>query len=137
MANSPITPVTAKATGTDDSPAQKFAPGFAPTSDKSCTSASSADKTERKRKRQDTEEPHVVSLESVKRKHPSSTADNGRHQVERKGLEPSASALRTQPKTTAKKQKGSLLQRVYADRSTFASRSKQTHFFSCNSGTWG
>ncbi len=85
-----------KATGTDDSVARKFAPGFAPTVRNRGSSVSNADNLVGERNSIADDGPDVVSLDSVNRKRPSSTADNGRHEVEPKGVEPSTSALRTQ-----------------------------------------
>jgi len=89
-------PQTVKATGTDDSVARKFAPGFAPTVRNRGTLVSNADNLAGEATRVPDAGPDVVSLPSVNRKRPSSIADNGRHEVEPKGVEPSTSALRTQ-----------------------------------------
>ena len=85
-----------KATGTDDLTALPFAPGFAPTTGNRSESQSTGDNLDRKRSRHEQDSLGVVSLASVNGKRPLSSADNGRHQVEPKGVEPSTSALRTQ-----------------------------------------
>ena len=86
----------ARATGTEDHRPRKFAPGFAPTSDNPgklvSTPVKVADSTMKTRAMDVVD----VSRSPDKRKRPLSTADSGRHLVERKGVEPSTSALRTQ-----------------------------------------
>jgi len=75
---------------------RKFAPESAPNSDKARVSRASGDKREGVVHHSGDEEPLVVSRDIDKRKHLSSIADNGCIEVERKRLELSTSAMRTQ-----------------------------------------
>ena len=86
----------AKATGTYDLPKCLLAPVLAPTSVISCKSVSFADKTSPR------VEPGAevrlldVTSFAVKRNNPLTTAVSGCREVERRGVEPPTSALRTQ-----------------------------------------
>ena len=86
----------AKATGTDDYRSTPFAPAFAPTADKSSKSWSSPDKTAPVGNGVSSAPRNVASDDVVKEKRSLTIAVSERHQVERKGVEPSTSALRTQ-----------------------------------------
>ncbi len=75
---------------------RQFAPKFAPTRCKPSLTQSSTVKTAAD-ERSSPAEPRVSAIVvPVKRKSPLTWAVNGLHQVERKGVEPSTSALRTQ-----------------------------------------
>ena len=89
-------PKVVKATGTNDLTALPFAPGFAPTTGNWGESQSTGDNLDRQQSRQEQGGLRIVSPASVNRKRPLSIADNERHEVEPKGVEPSTSALRTQ-----------------------------------------
>jgi hypothetical protein len=87
------TSVTWKATGTDDS---QLAPPLAPTSGDSCQNRSIAGKSAAiPADRTDPRRDSVTSC-AVNEKNPLTTPVNGSREVERKGVEPSTSALRTQ-----------------------------------------
>ena len=85
----------ASATGTAGA-SVRFAPEFAPNSDKVRQPGATGDKRAGFAGRHGDETSPVVSRDVDKGKHPSSTADNGCTEVERKRLELSTSALRTQ-----------------------------------------
>jgi Phage integrase family len=84
------------AIGTDDSTGSQFAPKFAPTPDKSSKSWSFPDKTADGEPSRSERFAIVASGDAVKRNNPLTIAVSGLHPVERKGVEPSTSALRTQ-----------------------------------------
>ena len=85
----------AKATGTDDYRASEFAPGFAPTTGKTCILESIADKIATGRGEAEKTGTVAVSACPVKAKDPLTTAVNGSFRVEVRGLEPLACTLRT------------------------------------------
>ena len=86
-----------RATGTDHSIAglHQFAPGFAPTPDKSSESGAIGDKRQTTSDNRHAAKDSVVSAYPVKRKQPLSLADNGCRKVETKGLEPSTPGLQS------------------------------------------
>ena|GEM_PF-4539973 len=88
-------PEAQRATGTDDANSW-LAPVLAPKPDKTSGSWATAGTTRVGDNTQDCQQQNDASVRSGKRKRPLSSADNGRQEVERKGLEPSTSALRTQ-----------------------------------------
>ena len=88
--------IALKATGTDDNRSSPLAPRLAPTADESSKSWSSPDKTASIGERAKGAVRNVASGDGVKEKRSLTTSVNERHQVERKGVEPSTSALRTQ-----------------------------------------
>ena len=88
--------IAVRATGTDDCRLSPFAPAFAPTVDESCKLWSSPDKSSATERTRIDAPRNVVSVDVDKRNKPLTTCVSGLHQVERKGVEPSTSALRTQ-----------------------------------------
>jgi len=87
--------VVVKATGTNDKTAFPFAPGFAPTADKRSEFLSIVDRATSSRNMSKDDSDIAVSLEIVKQKQPSSTADNGCPKVGVTGFEPATSTSRT------------------------------------------
>ncbi len=87
--------IAASATGTDDSRPLQFAPGFAPTSDKSSKSGSIAGNRDAKREAGRRDRPRVVSADGVKRKHSPTTAVSECSKVGGIGLEPTTSTMST------------------------------------------
>jgi integrase len=67
----------ARATGTDDATAAQFAPGFAPTTGKSCTLGAIVDKVTRAAEKMKAPDADAVSVYPVKRKDPLTKAVNG------------------------------------------------------------
>ena len=85
-----------KVTGTDDFATSPFAPAFAPTTVQMRISGSIPDKVADSPKLDLRGNAFDGSAYPVKRNNPLTTGVNGLHLVERKGVEPSTSALRTQ-----------------------------------------
>lgn len=83
------------ATGTDDSTASQFAPGFAPTTGKTGTLQSIVDKIANAAEESSDADAVDVSTYPVKEKDPLTTAVNGLRRVEPKGIEPSTSWMQT------------------------------------------
>jgi integrase len=77
-----------RATGTDDLRLPRFAPAFAPAPDKSSTSESIPVKAVTTTPAEESPQSVAVSGDGDKRKHPSSTADDGCHEGWLTGLEP-------------------------------------------------
>jgi hypothetical protein len=86
----------AKATGTDDFNARQLAPVLAPTSGKSGQSRSIGVQPDRRAVERLNPRSSVATACAVKEKNPLTTRVKGFCEVERKGVEPSTSALRTQ-----------------------------------------
>jgi hypothetical protein len=94
----PISPCgRAMATGTDDLRRFPLAPVLAPTSVQAGQKPSFGDRGERITPARPDPPPVGTMSFADKRKGPSTTLVNGPGEVERKGVEPSTSALRTQP----------------------------------------
>jgi hypothetical protein len=85
-----------KSVGQGESVPNTVAPVVAPTADISCVSLSFVVKPADEANNKVGPMNLVVSASQVKQKQPLSGVDNGCHEVERKGVEPSTSALRTQ-----------------------------------------
>ena len=85
-----------QATGTDANSTSQFAPAFAPNTDKSTQKGSIPDKRDARANRANPSRAIDVTSCQDKRKDPLSMTDSGSSPVERKGVEPSTSALRTQ-----------------------------------------
>jgi hypothetical protein len=86
----------AKATGTDDLPRSQFVLLFAPTSEFSGQTGSFPAKSAPRPEYRTEPSGHDISEVTVKRNNPLTVAVNGLHDVERRGVEPPTSALRTQ-----------------------------------------